>query len=338
MIDRVQLAGSTTWRIVDDALYFHNDRVLKIEPCPPGAELLLARLERGATGTDLRDAWRGEPEALAGLLALLRRLKIVVPAVDPAWRGTAVERQVLWLAACGVDGDAAQRRLAASHVGVWGVGGIGAAALQHLAGAGVRRFTLLDYDRVCLHNLNRQFIYPRDRAGAPKVEAAAAWLAATYPDTQVSMRALRIDAVEALLAVHHEAPWDLLLVAADEPVGAVYDIAAGFCEQAGVPVLGASCGFDTGTWGPLLRPADVPAWRSMTRGPGAAAGVPPAQRPMQASFGPTNGLVASLLARDAVLHLAGLPVQSDRHLMTIDLRTLRIDAAMIASDRSSSDA
>jgi tRNA threonylcarbamoyladenosine dehydratase len=53
-------------------------------------------------------------------------------------------------------GAPAAGRLAASHVMVLGLGGVGSYAAEALARAGVGRLTLVDFDEVCITNVNRQ--------------------------------------------------------------------------------------------------------------------------------------------------------------------------------------
>jgi molybdopterin/thiamine biosynthesis adenylyltransferase len=79
-------------------------------------------------------------------------------------------RQVLF---AGI-GEAGQRRLAAAHVAIVGVGATGAAAAGLLARAGVGRLTLIDRDFVEPSNLQRQVLFDEDdaRAALPKAEAA----------------------------------------------------------------------------------------------------------------------------------------------------------------------
>ena len=55
-------------------------------------------------------------------------------------------------------GDAGLQRLAASHVAVFGVGGVGSFTAEALARAGVGAITLIDHDTVSLTNLNRQLL------------------------------------------------------------------------------------------------------------------------------------------------------------------------------------
>ncbi len=74
-------------------------------------------------------------------------------------------------------GGAGQVALAAAHVALIGLGGIGSPVLQYLAGAGIGRFTLIDDDVVEASNLQRQTIFSEADLGRGKAEAAAAWVA-----------------------------------------------------------------------------------------------------------------------------------------------------------------
>ena len=94
-------------------------------------------------------------------------------------------------------GPDAQRKFAAAHALVIGVGGLGAPVAQFLAAAGVGTLTLCDADSVDLTNLQRQILYATGDIGRPKVEAAAARLAAVNPDVALRPVAERVGA-EAL--------------------------------------------------------------------------------------------------------------------------------------------
>ena len=74
-----------------------------------------------------------------------------------------------------------QEKLKASHVLVVGLGGLGCAAAQYLAAAGVGSMTLLDFDTVSLSNLQRQILHSDARIGMPKVASAALALAEINP-------------------------------------------------------------------------------------------------------------------------------------------------------------
>ena len=94
-------------------------------------------------------------------------------------------------------GEAAQSRLAKSHVLVVGAGGLGAPALLYLAGAGVGKITLLDADQVALHNLHRQIIYQQSEVGKNKALSAAGHLQQLNQDIEVVALDEHLDANNA---------------------------------------------------------------------------------------------------------------------------------------------
>ncbi|MCB1652248.1 MAG: HesA/MoeB/ThiF family protein [Alphaproteobacteria bacterium] len=83
-------------------------------------------------------------------------------------------------------GLAGQKKLHAAHIAVIGAGGLGAAALPYLAGAGIGNITVYDHDTVSPHNLHRQTIYQDAQTGQNKAEAAAKYLTALNPDIKVT--------------------------------------------------------------------------------------------------------------------------------------------------------
>jgi adenylyltransferase/sulfurtransferase len=81
---------------------------------------------------------------------------------------------------------AGQLRLAAAHVLVVGLGGLGSAASIYLAAAGVGRLTLVDFDRVDLSNLQRQILHGTPDLGLDKVASARATIARLNPGVRVT--------------------------------------------------------------------------------------------------------------------------------------------------------
>ena len=97
-----------------------------------------------------------------------------------------------------------QERLKASRVLVVGLGGLGCAAAQYLAAAGVGQMTLLDFDTVSLSNLQRQTLHSDATIGEPKVESAKAALARINPHVQLDTLNALLDesALSAQIAAH----------------------------------------------------------------------------------------------------------------------------------------
>jgi adenylyltransferase/sulfurtransferase len=73
-------------------------------------------------------------------------------------------------------GREGQARVAASRMLIVGLGGLGCPAAQYLAGAGVGKLVLNDFDRVDDSNLPRQILFGEADVGSLKVEAAKAAL------------------------------------------------------------------------------------------------------------------------------------------------------------------
>lgn len=69
-------------------------------------------------------------------------------------------------------GQDAMERLANSRVAVFGVGGVGGYTVEALARSGVGALDLIDDDRVCLTNINRQILATRKTVGHYKVDVA----------------------------------------------------------------------------------------------------------------------------------------------------------------------
>ena len=89
-----------------------------------------------------------------------------------------------------------QEQLKASRVLVVGLGGLGCAAAQYLAAAGVGLLTLLDFDTVSLSNLQRQTLHSDATIGQPKVDSARAALARINPHVQLTALNARLDCTD----------------------------------------------------------------------------------------------------------------------------------------------
>ncbi len=85
-------------------------------------------------------------------------------------------------------GEAAMERLRKARVAVFGIGGVGGYTCEALARSGIGAFELIDDDRVCLTNLNRQIIATRKTLGRYKAEVMAERIHDINPQAQVVTR------------------------------------------------------------------------------------------------------------------------------------------------------
>lgn len=81
-------------------------------------------------------------------------------------------------------GKDAVQRLKKASVAVFGVGGVGSYCAEALARGGIGRIDLVDSDRVCLSNINRQIIATHETVGQPKVEVMRRRMLAINPEVR----------------------------------------------------------------------------------------------------------------------------------------------------------
>ena len=77
------------------------------------------------------------------------------------------------------------QKLAACRVAVFGIGGVGGCVVEALARSGIGALDLIDDDRVCLTNLNRQILATRKTVGKFKVDVAEERIHEINPDCNV---------------------------------------------------------------------------------------------------------------------------------------------------------
>lgn len=82
-------------------------------------------------------------------------------------------------------GSEAMEKLKNASVAVFGIGGVGGYVVEALARSGVGTLTLIDADKVCMSNLNRQIIATRSTIGEYKTDAAKKRILDINPEAKV---------------------------------------------------------------------------------------------------------------------------------------------------------
>ncbi|MEE3450737.1 MAG: tRNA threonylcarbamoyladenosine dehydratase [Acutalibacteraceae bacterium] len=83
-------------------------------------------------------------------------------------------------------GKDAMDKISRSHVAVFGIGGVGGYTVEALVRSGIGEITLVDDDRVCLTNLNRQLFATRKTVGQYKVDSAEERLLEINPNVRIN--------------------------------------------------------------------------------------------------------------------------------------------------------
>lgn len=142
-------------------------------------------------------------------------------------------------------------------VTVVGLGAVGGYALEGLARSGINHFRLVDFDKVCLTNINRQILALDSTLNRPKVEVAMERVRDINPDCQVETLELFVDS-ETVDKVLDPQP-DLIIDAIDS-LNPKIELLVRVKEQ-GIPVI-SSMGAALRTDPTLIRVDDVmDSWR-----------------------------------------------------------------------------
>jgi len=83
-------------------------------------------------------------------------------------------------------GDEAMGRIAEMRVVIFGVGGVGSWCAESLIRSGICRLTIVDSDRVCITNINRQLMATTKTVGQVKVDALKERLLSINPSAEIT--------------------------------------------------------------------------------------------------------------------------------------------------------
>ena len=83
-------------------------------------------------------------------------------------------------------GSEAMERIAQKRVILFGVGGVGSWCAESLVRSGIRQLTIVDSDRVCITNINRQLMATSETVGQVKVEALKERLLCINPSANIT--------------------------------------------------------------------------------------------------------------------------------------------------------
>lgn len=216
-----------------------------------------------------------------------------------------------------------QERLKGARVLVVGLGGLGCAAAQYLAAAGVGALTLLDFDSVSLSNLQRQTLHSDATIGLPKVDSARDSLARINPHVRLTPLNALLDqpALAAQIAAH-----DLVLDCTDN-VAIRNQLNAG-CFQHKTPLVSGAAIRMEGQISVFMYQDNEPCYRCLSRlfGENALtcveAGV----------MAPLVGVIGSLQAMEAIKVLAQYGTPAAGRLVMYDAMTCQLREMKLMRD------
>ena len=310
----------------------------------PSARTLLRGLDGTRTAAEVASVVaERHPDVDAGAaidsIELLAELGLVEDAaaddILPAPDRARYERQLRYfsdLVEPGASRAEPQRRLAAAHVVLLGVGGLGSWAAFALASTGIGRLDVFDGDDVEISNLNRQILFGDADIGEPKAAVAARTLQRFNSRMDVRGFPRRLSSLEDVGAAVEGA--DFVVDAADWPAHRLERWVSTACFERGIPFITMSQLPPLARLGPLFVPGRTGCYLCLeaqhrARHPlydelAAGKGLVPSPA---ATFGPVCGLIGSHVAMETVHFLTGLavPTTLGKALM-VDCRTMAVTA------------
>ena len=132
-------------------------------------------------------------------------------------------------------GKDAMQKLSRSRVAVFGIGGVGGYAVEALVRSGVGAVDLIDDDKVCLTNINRQIIATHKTVGRYKVDVAKERILEINPNVEV--RTYKTFFTPQTANGFNFSEYDYVIDAIDTVTGKIELVLK--AEEAGVPVISA---------------------------------------------------------------------------------------------------
>jgi adenylyltransferase/sulfurtransferase len=196
-------------------------------------------------------------------------------------------------------GGKGQRKLMEAKVLIMGAGGLGSPAAIYLAAAGVGTIGLADFDRVELHNLQRQILHKTDDLGRLKVESGTETLESLNPEVKVQTYSDRIVSANIREIIKG---YDLVLDGSDNfPTRFLVNDACYFERK--TLISGAILRFD-GQLSTFKPHAGGPCYRCLFPEPPPPGMVPSCQE--AGVLGAVAGVIGILQANEALKEILGL--------------------------------
>ena len=237
-------------------------------------------------------------------------------------------------------GKEAMDRLKNARVAVFGIGGVGGYVCEALVRTGVGYFDLIDDDKVCLTNLNRQIIATRKTVGKYKVDVMKERMLEINPDVNV-----RIHKCFFLPENADEFPfeeYDYVVDAVDTVTAKIELVMK--CQEKGVPIMssmGAGNKLDASAFRVAAKPfssgTGCPASQQSTPGivpftwPYLVTTTPPSTRPSVSTAACAICHAALPAATSSTLPPLGAKAFNARRTASSGRTAFRLDAMMASA-------
>lgn len=202
-----------------------------------------------------------------------------------------------------------QERLLEASVLIFGLGGLGCAALPYLAGSGIGHLTLVDDDNIEVHNLPRQILFRDADLGQNKAEVAAREAERLSPDLSARAISHRLEGEALAQAIGEH---QLVLDCTDRLDSRRAINRA--CFQAGVPLVTGAAIRMEGQISCFTMQGQGPCYQCLSR----LFGEQQLSCVESGVLSPLVGVIGSLQALEAVKLLTGMGRPIERQILLYD--------------------
>ncbi len=211
-------------------------------------------------------------------------------------------------------GTAGIESLKKAHVFITGCGALGSVTAMYLAGAGIGKISIADFDTIDISNLQRQLFYSTTETGESKAETLATRMRLLNPGCEVECHNVIITESSAL-ELYSEC--DFIVDATDNPSSKF--MTDKICHELGKPCcIGGVAGFS----GQVMSWARGHVRYSQIFYPeGVETGIMPCS--ISGVLGPAAGIIACCQASETIKHLTGTGEMLYDKIFTIDLLTMQ---------------
>jgi hypothetical protein len=213
--------------------------------------------------------------------------------------GTKYEKTALYFFMNGFKLDAI-KELSKKKVVIIGIGGIGALILHHFFAVGITNIVAIDFDKISADNLNRQYLFSEKDIGKSKLSV----IKKNYKIETIDKQIKSSEDFEKIIATHSDA--DIVINCADTPQIHIEKFLLEPLLSKKMAFTTCGVGLKSGAVGPLLvsMRQKCKYFKTLLKISNALD----YSSVCKSSFGPTNSLIADILAKEVCFYLLGLPV------------------------------
>lgn len=205
-----------------------------------------------------------------------------------------------------------QERISNSSVAIIGAGALGSVVAMYLAGSGIGRIGIADFDTIDISNLQRQVFYSENNCGKSKVEVISDLIHNLNSEVIVKGINCFITAKNASELLEE---YDVIVECSDNP--STKELIVEMGRKLDKPVVLGGVNQYIGQV--MVFKSDSPEYYDIFPAPESHPTLPCG---INGVFGPVPGIVGSMQASEVIKFLAGLPGILYNTLLTFDVRTM----------------